>query len=159
MREVIYRHFSKKLSNNEPLADLIIIDGGKPQLNAALTSLKSLGIDKINIFGLAKKLESVIVPNKKEPIMISKRSSSLRLLQKIRNDAHRFAVEFHRKQSSKAMTNTVFENIPGIGKKTSEKLIKELKGIEKIKSASLEKLTSYIGSNKAQIVFDFFNKL
>ena len=157
MKEVIYRHFSKKLSNNEPLADLVIIDGGKPQLNAAISSLKSLGINRINIFGLAKKLESVISPNKAEPIMISKRSTSLRLLQKIRNEAHRFAIDFHRKKSRRAMTESVFTNIPGIGKKTSEKLIKELKSIEKIKSASLKKLTSYIGSHKAQIVYNFFS--
>ena len=108
-------------------------------------------------FGLAKKLESVISPNKAEPIMISKRSTSLRLLQKIRNEAHRFAIDFHRKQSRRAMTESVFTNIPGIGKKTSERLIKELKSVEKIKSASLKKLTSYIGSHKAQIVYNFFS--
>ncbi len=99
MKEVVFRRFSKVLSQKEPLADLVIIDGGKPQLNAALNSLKLLKLEHLNIFGLAKKLESIIVPGKKDAVMISKRSISLRFLQKVRNEAHRFAIDFHRKQS------------------------------------------------------------
>ena len=157
MKEVVFRRFSKVLYQKKPLADLVIIDGGKPQLNAALNSLKLLKLEQLNIFGLAKKLESIIVPGKKDAVMISKRSISLRFLQKVRNEAHRFAIDFHRKQSRKNMLATEINTIPGIGGKTADKLIKKLKTVEKIKSATLEALTLCIGSKKAQIVYCFFN--
>ncbi len=157
MKEVVFRRFSKVLSQKEPLADLVIIDGGKPQLNAALNSLKLLKLEHLNIFGLAKKLESIIVPGKKDAVMISKRSISLRFLQKVRNEAHRFAIDFHRKQSRKNMLLSEINTISGIGSKTADKLMKKFKTVEKIKSATLKALTLCIGSKKAQIVYCFFN--
>ncbi|HIF14736.1 MAG TPA: excinuclease ABC subunit C, partial [Bacteroidetes bacterium] len=132
MKEVVFRRFSKVLSQKEPLADLVIIDGGKPQLNAALNSLKLLKLEQLNIFGLAKKLESIIVPGKKDAVMISKRSISLRFLQKVRNEAHRFAIDFHRKQSRTNMLTTEINTISGIGSKTADKLMKKFKTVEKI---------------------------
>jgi excinuclease ABC subunit C len=157
MKEVVFRRFSKVLYNKKPLADLIIIDGGKPQLTAALHSLKSLKLEHLNIFGLAKKLESIIAPDKKEAIMISKRSVSLQFLQKVRNEAHRFAIDLHRKQSRKKMLETEINTINGIGDKTNDKLLKKFNTVEKIKSATLEALTLCVGSNKAQIIYSFFN--
>jgi len=157
MKEVVFRRFSKVLSQKEPLADLVIIDGGMPQLNAALNSLKLLKLEHLNIFGLAKKLESIILPGKKDAVMISKRSISLRFLQKIRNEAHRFAIDFHRKQSRKNMLATEINTISGIGGVTADKLMKKFKTVEKIKSANMEALTLCVRSKKAQIVYDFFN--
>ncbi|MCX7929094.1 MAG: excinuclease ABC subunit C, partial [Patescibacteria group bacterium] len=101
MSEVVERHYKRVLEENKPLPDLIMIDGGKGQLNSAIKSLKKIGLNNINIIGLAKRLEEIFLPNQKESILIPKTSSSLKLLQQIRDEAHRFAVTFHRERRTK----------------------------------------------------------
>ncbi|MCR4417995.1 MAG: excinuclease ABC subunit UvrC [Ignavibacteria bacterium] len=158
MAEVIERHYKRVLEENKPLPDLIMVDGGKGQLNAALKVLKKLGISNINIIGLAKRLEEIFMPDKKESIQIPKTSSSLKLLQQIRDEAHRFAITFHREKREKRIIRTELENISGIGPKTIQTLLTKFGSVEQIKQLSLDKLTETIGKSKAQIVYNYFHK-
>lgn len=157
MSEVIERHYKRALEENKPLPDLIMVDGGKGQLNSAIKTLKKLGLTNFNIIGLAKRLEEIFLPDRKESIMIPKTSSSLKLLQHIRDEAHRFAITFHREKRTKRIISTELENIPGVGPKTIEKLLKEFGSVELIKNTSIEELTDKIGKAKAKIVYDYFH--
>lgn len=157
MSEVIERHYKRVLEENKPLPDLIMVDGGKGQLNSAIKTLKKLGLTNFNIIGLAKRLEEIFLPDRKESIMIPKTSSSLKLLQHIRDEAHRFAITFHREKRTKRIISTELENIPGVGPKTIEKLLKEFGSVELIKNTSIEELTDKIGKAKAKIVYDYFH--
>ncbi len=154
--EVIERHYQRVIKENKPLPDLIMVDGGKGQLNSAIKSLKKIGLTNFNIIGLAKRLEEIFLPEKKEPIMIPKTSSSLKLLQQIRNEAHRFAVTFHREKRKKRVITTELENIPGIGKKTIELLLKTFGSIDKIKTLELEELEKVVNKSRAKIIFNYF---
>jgi excinuclease ABC subunit C len=155
MEEVVFRRYSRLLKENQELPKLIVIDGGKGQLSAAIKSLKELGIyHKIPIIGIAKRLEEIYFPEDPYPLYINKKSESLKVIQNIRNEAHRFAINFHRNLRSKDFTKTSIENIRGIGKKTTELLIKEFGSIEKIKQASLKELALFIGQSKAKILLD-----
>lgn len=157
MSEVIERHYKRVLEENKPLPDLIMVDGGKGQLNSAIKTFKKLGLTNFNIIGLAKRLEEIFLPDRKESIMIPKTSSSLKLLQHIRDEAHRFAITFHREKRTKRIISTELENIPGVGPKTIEKLLKEFGSVELIKNTSIEELTDKIGKAKAKIVYDYFH--
>lgn len=157
MSEVIERHYKRVLEENKPLPDLIMVDGGKGQLNSAMKTLKKLGLTNFNIIGLAKRLEEIFLPDRKESIIIPKTSSSLKLLQHIRDEAHRFAITFHREKRTKRIISTELENIPGVGPKTIEKLLKEFGSVELIKNTSIEELTDKIGKAKAKIVYDYFH--
>ena len=160
MEEVVLRHYKKYLNTNTPLPELIIIDGGKGQLNASLKSLQRLEIEnKVETIGLAKRLESVFFYKKDKPIMINRKSTSLKLLQRVRNEAHRFAIDFHRLKRSKALTDSELFYIDGVGKSSVEKLFNKLKSVKKIKSATLKELTLILGPDKGKKVYMYFNKL
>lgn len=158
MSEVVERHYKRVLEENKPIPDLIMIDGGKGQLNSAIKILKKLGLTNLNIIGLAKRLEEIYMPEKKEPLQIPKTSSSLKLLQHIRNEAHRFAITFHREKREKRIIKSELDEIIGIGEKTVQKLLTHFGSVEAIKNSSLEQITKVIGKSKAQIVYNYFHK-
>jgi excinuclease ABC subunit C len=156
MQEVIRRRYTRLLESKEPLPELIMVDGGKGQLSSAVEILDSLGIKQYNIIGLAKRLEEVFFPEKSEPETIAKTSSGLKLLQQIRNEAHRFAITFHRLRRSKRTITTELTAIKGIGKATAHQLLSELGSVEKIKKTDTETLSNIIGNKKAQLVREHF---
>lgn len=158
MKEIVTRRYSKIIEENQTMPDLIMVDGGKGQLSSAIEALNELGIKKYEIIGLAKRLEEVFLPNESEPINIPKTSSSLKLLQHIRDEAHRFAITFHRARRSKRIINTELTSIKGIGEKLAHKLIATIGSLEKIKSSSIEDLEKVVGKSKAEIIFNHFNK-
>ncbi len=158
MEEVIYRRYSRVLEEQLPLPDLIVIDGGKGQLSAALNSLEKLGlIGKVAIIGIAKKLEEIYYPGDSLPLYLDKRSETLRVIQHIRDEAHRFGITHHRNKRSKATIKTELSEIHGISEKTAEKLLLEYKSVKQIKEKTLEELSALIGKAKAQLVYDYFN--
>lgn len=157
LSEVIERYYSKVIEENKKLPDLIMVDGGKGQLNIAVKTLKKIGLTKVNIIGLAKRLEEIFIPDKKESLMIPKTSSSLKLLQRIRDEAHRFAISYHRVKRSKRIISTELENISGIGQKTINLLLKNFGSVEKIKMLPFETLEKVIGKAKAKLIYDYFN--
>ena len=157
MREVISRRYGKLKEENEPLPELIMVDGGKGQLSSAVNILKELGFSSFNIIGLAKRLEEVFFPGDSEAFIIPKTSSSLKLLQHLRDEAHRFAITFHRLRRDKRTFTSELTEIDGIGANTAQKLLKELESLEKIKSSSLEDISKVIGKAKAETVYNYFN--
>lgn len=153
MKEIVSRRYRRLLDENIPLPDLILVDGGKGQLSSACEALKELNIyGRIPIAGIAKKLEEIYFPEDPIPLLINKKSQGLRLIQFIRDEAHRFAITFHRQKRSKDFTKTEIEEFKGIGKESVEKLLKRFKSIKKIKEASLEELAEIIGNQKAGII-------
>jgi len=157
MEEVVYRRYKRLLEEQKPLPQLIVIDGGKGQLNAALKSLEKLNIkSNISIIGIAKKLEEIFYPNDPVPLYLDKSSESLKVIQHIRNEAHRFGIQFHRNKRSGNFIKSELENIPGVGEKTIEILFKKYKTIKKIRSLSLDEISSEIGSVKAKLLFEYF---
>lgn len=146
MEEVVYRRYKRLLDENQPLPQLIVIDGGKGQLNAAVKSLTKLDLlGKVTVIGIAKKLEEIFFPGDPLPLYLNKKSESLKLIQQARNEAHRFAITFHRNQRSRNFTQTTLTNIPGIGEKTAEKLLQAFKSVKKIKEASTRELENVAG--------------
>lgn len=159
MREIVYRRYKRLLSESQSLPDLIIIDGGKGQLSAACQALKELDLEKkVAIVGIAKRLEEIFFPNDKHPLYLDKRSESLKVIQFMRNEAHRFSIKHHRNKRSKSALHSEFENIKGIGQKTKESLFKKFKTIEAIKSAKENELAEVIGASKAQIINEYFKQ-
>ncbi|WKN33649.1 excinuclease ABC subunit UvrC [Porifericola rhodea] len=153
MQEVVFRRYSRLKNEDLPMPDLIVIDGGKGQLNAATKALKELDLyGSIPIIGIAKRLEEIYTPEDPYPLHIDKKSESLKLLQRIRDEAHRFAITFHRQKRSISALKTELEDIPGIGKKTAMSLLKNFKSLKNIKEADEDSLTSLIGSAKAKAV-------
>ncbi len=157
MEEVFERRYSKLKEEGEPLPDLIMVDGGKGQLSVAVATLKKIGFKDFNIIGLAKRLEEIFHPGISEAQTIPKTSSSLKLLQQVRDEAHRFAITFHRSRRFKRTLVTELTQIKGIGPATAEKLLKDFGSVKQIKNASLEKLTESIGKAKAKTVFEHFS--
>ncbi len=158
MEEIVFRRYKRMLDEKEPLPDLIVIDGGKGQLSAALKSLEQLDlIGKLSIVSIAKNLEEIYYPGDPLPLHVSKKSESLKILQHLRNEAHRFAITFHRQKRSKASIKSNLTEIEGIGKATISTLLKEFKSEKKIKAATLEELTAVIGNKKARIIFGLSN--
>lgn len=158
MEEVVFRRYRRLLDEGESLPDLIIIDGGKGQLSAALKSLEVLGLrGKIAIIGIAKRLEELFYPGDSVPLYLDKKSETLKVIQHLRNEAHRFGITFHRNQRSKNAIQSSLTKIPGIGEKTMEKLMKEFKSIKRMKETPYEAIEKAIGKSKAQKVLEFFN--
>lgn len=159
MNEVVGRRYKRLVEENLPLPKLIVIDGGKGQLSAACDALKGLNLyGEIPIIGIAKRLEELYFPEDSFPIHIDKKSESLRLIQKLRDEAHRFAITFHRDQRSKNSFNFELEEVKGLGKATVDKLLKEFRTMSKIESASKEELEDIIGKAKTQIVLNHFKQ-
>lgn len=156
MNEVITRRYSRLIEENQKMPDLIMVDGGKGQLSAAINALNKLGLKSYEIIGLAKRLEEVFLPEHPEPQSIPKTSSSLKLLQHVRDEAHRFAITFHRKRRSKRTFTTELTEIKGIGTKLAEKLLIEFKSLDDIKSAEDEKLAEIIGWSKTKLLKEYF---
>lgn len=153
MKEIVLRRYSRLTTEGLPLPDLILIDGGKGQLSSACEALKEIGIyGQIPIAGIAKKLEEIYYPEDPLPLLINKKSQGLRLLQFIRDEAHRFAITFHRQKRSKTFISTELEELKGVGKKTQEKLLNHFKSVKKIKEASLEELEKIVGKSKAALI-------
>lgn len=158
MEEVITRRYSRVITENLPMPQLIVIDGGKGQLGAAVESLRKLDlIGKVAIIGIAKRLEEIYFPGDSLPLYLDKRSETLRIIQQIRDEAHRFGITHHRNKRSRETFKTELNEIKGISDKTAEKLLIELKSVKNIKEASFEEMEKVIGTSKAKLVFDFFN--
>lgn len=155
MEEIVYRRYKRLLDEKTDLPDLVVIDGGKGQLSSAIQALKKLNVyGQLPIVGIAKRLEEIYFPNDEFPIHISKKSESLKLLQHIRNEAHRFAITFHRSKRSKGAISSALSEIEGIGDKTAEKLLKHFKSVKKVKTAGMEEIEKVIGKAKAKTVVD-----
>ncbi|MBC5840340.1 excinuclease ABC subunit UvrC [Flavobacterium sp. F-380] len=160
MEEVVYRRYKRLLDEKEPLPDLIIIDGGKGQLSSALKSLDALGLrGKIAIIGIAKRLEELFYPGDSVPLYLDKKSETLKVIQQLRNEAHRFGITHHRDKRSKAALNSSIESIPGIGEKTMLTLIQHFKSVKRLKLASEKEISGVIGLSKAKKIVDFYNAL
>jgi len=158
MQEVIHRRYIRMIDEKKQLPDLIIVDGGKGQLSSAVSTIQDLGIfDNVKIIGLAKRLEEVFAPFEKDPILLPKSSSSLKLLQQIRDEAHRFAITFHRLLREKRTFKTELTEIKGIGKATAQKLLSEFGSVDSIKSANLEKLKAFVSEKQASAITNYFN--
>ncbi|MGB3182513.1 MAG: excinuclease ABC subunit UvrC [Cyclobacteriaceae bacterium] len=159
MDEIVSRRYRRLLDEAASLPDLIVIDGGKGQLSAAVTALKRLGVyGQIPIVGIAKRLEEIYFPEDPYPLHIDKKSESLSLLQRVRDEAHRFAITFHRNVRSKKSFRTELEEIEGIGKTTADKLLKKFKSVKKVREAGTEELAQVIGTDKAGKVRAYFTK-
>jgi excinuclease ABC subunit C len=158
MREVVERRYSRLKKENEPLPELIMVDGGKGQLSSAVSILDNLDYKEYNIIGLAKRLEEIFFPGDSEAQTIPKTSSSLKLLQHLRDEAHRFAITFHRERRSKRTFKTELTDIKGIGENIATKLLVEFKSVSEIKNKSIEELAKEIGNAKAKLVHQFYNK-
>lgn len=158
MREIIHRRYSRVIEEKLPFPDLIMVDGGKGQLSSAIETLDELGIKNYEIIGLAKRLEEVFLPGESDAQSIPKTSSSLKLLQHVRDEAHRFAITFHRERRSKRTFATELTEIKGIGEKVAQKMLAELGSLEAIKTASEESLAKVIGAAKAKLVYEHYQK-
>ena len=157
MQEVIRRRYTRAIENND-FPDLIMVDGGKGQLSSAVEILNNLGLKQIPIIGLAKRLEEVFFPLKSDPESIPKTSSGLKLLQQIRDEAHRFAITFHRNRRSKRTFTSELNEIEGIGPSTAQKLIKSIGSVNAIKNAAEETLSAVVGKKKAAIIKRYFQR-
>ena len=157
MEEVIYRRYKRLLEEKKSLPQLIVIDGGKGQLSSALLSIDALGLrQKIAVIGIAKRLEEIYYPNDPIPLYLDKRSETLKIIQQLRNEAHRFGVRLHRNRRSKSAVSSSLDNIPGIGEKTIVKLLKNFKSVKRIKEAKLAELATAIGTAKAKEIYQHF---
>ncbi|WP_313215035.1 excinuclease ABC subunit UvrC [Soonwooa sp.] len=158
MEEVIYRRYKRMLDEGEALPQLILIDGGKGQLSSSVKSLKLLGLyGKITIVGIAKRLEEIFFPNDPIPLYLDKKSETLKILQRVRDEAHRFGVRHHRTRRKNSTIKSELEEIPGVGPKSIELLLSKLKSVKRIKESSLETLEEILGKSKAKVVWEYFN--
>ncbi len=159
MEEVVYRRYKRLLEEDQPLPQLIIIDGGKGQLSSALKSLDALGLrGKIAIIGIAKRLEELFYPDDPIPLYLDKKSETLKIIQQLRNEAHRFGIEHHRNRRSKSALTTELENIPGVGEQTIIDLMKRFKTVKRIANAKLDELEAVIGVARANKVYNYYHK-
>lgn len=159
MEEVVHRRYKRLLEQGEPLPQLIVIDGGKGQLSSALKSLEILGLrGKIAIIGIAKRLEEIYFPDDPVPLYLDKRSESLKVIQQLRNEAHRFGITHHRNKRSKGAINSELESIEGVGKRTAEQLLKQFKSVKRIKEASVEQLADSVGMARAKKIYNTFHR-
>ena len=160
MEEVVFRRYKRLVDENQPLPQLIVIDGGKGQLSSAVKALNDLNLrGKIAIIGIAKRLEEIFFPGDSIPIYLDKRSESLKVIQHLRNEAHRFGITHHRNKRSKAAFGTELTDIKGIGETTSKELLTHYKSVKRIKEATLKSLENAIGKSKGKVVFDYFKNL
>jgi len=158
MEEVVYRRYKRMLDENQPLPQLIIIDGGKGQLSSALKSIDELGLrGKVAIIGIAKRLEELFYPGDSVPLYLDKKSETLKIIQHLRNEAHRFGITHHRDKRSKSALQTSMETIPGIGEKTMLALLKHFKSVKRLQLATEKEISEVIGASKAKKISEFYN--
>ncbi len=158
MEEVVFRRYKRLLEEEQPLPQLIVIDGGKGQLSSALKSLDILGLrGKIAIIGIAKRLEEIYFPGDSIPLYLDKKSETLKIIQQLRNEAHRFGITFHRQKRSIGAINSELENIDGVGQKTIQDLLKKFKSVKRIKEQSLENLAITVGMSRAKKIYESFH--
>jgi excinuclease ABC subunit C len=158
MEEVIYRRYKRLLDENQSLPQLIIVDGGKGQVSSAVKSLERLDLrGKISLIGIAKKLEEIYYPGDSLPLYLNKKSETLKVIQQMRDEAHRFGIAHHRGKRERAITQSELTNIESIGEKTTQTLLRKFKSVNNIKKASLEEIQQIVGKQKGKVVFDFFN--
>jgi excinuclease ABC subunit C len=159
MEEAVFRRYRRLLDEDQPLPQLIIIDGGKGQLGAALKSLRLLGIErKVTVIGIAKRLEELFYPGDQYPLYLDKKSETLKVIQHLRDEAHRFGITFHRNQRSRKTFVSELENVPGIGKTTVEKVLTEFKSVKKAKEASDEELKKVLNLKQIKALREYFAK-
>jgi excinuclease ABC subunit C len=159
MEEVVYRRYRRLKEENKPLPNLIVVDGGKGQLSATMKAMDKLELrGKITVIGIAKRLEEIYFPGDSVPLYIDKNSETLKVIQHLRDEAHRFGITFHRDKRSKSFIKSELGNINGIGEKTTEKLLKDFKSVKQIKLQKLDALEASIGKAKARVVYDYFQK-
>ncbi len=160
MREVVFRRYHRLIEEGQPLPQLVLIDGGKGQLGAALEALEKLGIrGKLAIIGIAKRLEELYYPGDSLPLYLDKRSETLKVIQHLRNEAHRFGITHHRDKRSKTAISNELARIEGIGPKTSEDLLRKFKSVKRVKEQTLDSLEQVVGKSKAEKVFNYFKNL
>jgi len=158
MEEVVYRRYKRLIEEQQPLPQLIIIDGGKGQLSSALKSLDRLKLrGVIAIVGIAKRLEELYYPKDPIPLYLDKKSETLKIVQQLRNEAHRFGIEHHRNKRSKSALSTELETIPGIGEKTIIELLKQLKSVQRISYATLDELEAVVGVSRAEKIYNYYH--
>lgn len=158
MEEVVYRRYKRLLDEQKSLPQLIVVDGGKGQLSSAVSALDRLDLrGKISIIGIAKRLEEIYFPGDSVPIYINKNSESLKIIQQLRDEAHRFGITFHRNKRSKTFISSELNLIKGIGEKTAQQLIKDFKSVKNIKEQKIENLSKSIGNAKANVIFNYFH--
>jgi len=159
MEEAVYRRYKRMLEEETPLPQLVIIDGGKGQLSAAMKSLKLLGIEKqLTVIGIAKRLEELFYPGDQYPLYLDKKSETLRIIQQLRDEAHRFGITFHRLKRDKGTLVTELNNIPGIGKTTADKLLLHFKSVKKIREATKEELRLVLNTKQTESLLSYFVK-
>ena len=157
MEEVVFRRYKRLVDEGQGLPQLIVIDGGKGQLSSALKSLDSLGLrKKIAIIGIAKRLEEIYYPDDPIPLYLDKSSETLKIIQQLRNEAHRFGITFHRQKRSKSAIQTELEGITGIGEQTVIALLKEFKSVKRVSEVSLDELTKVVGKSRAEKIFNYY---
>ncbi|MBV6427281.1 MAG: UvrABC system protein C [Haliscomenobacter sp.] len=157
MEEVVFRRYRRLLDEEQPLPQLVLIDGGKGQLSAAMKSIRDLGLEnRITVVGIAKRLEEIFFPDDPLPLYINKKSESLKLIQQARNEAHRFAITFHRDQRSKNFAKSALTDIPNIGEKTAQKLLAHFGSVKKLEAATLTEIAAVVGQAKAKVVRAYF---
>ena len=157
MEEVVFRRYRRLLNEDQDLPQLIVIDGGKGQLSSAVKALEALDLrGKIAIIGIAKRLEEIYYPGDSIPLYLDKKSETLKVIQQLRNEAHRFGITFHRNKRSKTALNTELESIAGIGEKTVVELLKHFRSLKRIKEASEKDLAGVVGSSRASIIYQFY---
>ena len=157
MEEVVFRRYRRLLNEEQDLPQLIVIDGGKGQLSSAVKALEALDLrGKIAIIGIAKRLEEIYYPGDSIPLYLDKKSETLKVIQQLRNEAHRFGITFHRNKRSKTALNTELESIAGIGEKTVVELLKHFRSLKRIKEASEKDLAGVVGSSRASIIYQFY---
>jgi excinuclease ABC subunit C len=159
MEEIVFRRYRRMIEENQKLPQLVIIDGGKGQLSSAMKSIEKLGLrSKITVIGIAKKLEEIYFPGDSIPIYLDKNSISLKIIQHLRNEAHRFGINFHRDKRSSDMIKSDLDQIKGIGPKTKEILLKHFESVDKIKAAPEEELQKLVGVTKTAVLTGYFQK-
>ncbi len=157
MTEVVYRRYKRLIDEGQSLPQLVVIDGGKGQLAAALKSFDDLGIrNKIAIIGIAKRLEELFYPDDPIPLYLDKKSETLKVIQRTRDEAHRFGITHHRNKRSKASLNSELESIPGIGEKTITDLMRKFKSLKRLKEVGLDEITNIVGEARAKKIIEYF---
>ena len=157
MHEIVYRRYKRQLEENQDLPQLIVIDGGKGQLSSAADALSELGLmGSISIIGIAKRLEEIYYPDDPVPVYLDKKSESLKLIQRLRDEAHRFGINFHRQKRSGSFISNELENIPGIGEASIRKLMNKFKSVKNLQKLTFEELKEEVGDKRAQKIQNYF---